>query len=67
MKIEIVTLRGIVPGEYVINVHMYMRRDPSPTTLVTVQLDKINPFSTIMIKRVSLGIVEMKKQLLDLL
>ena len=52
---EIVTLRGIVPGEYVINVHMYMRRDPSPTTLVTVQLDKINPFSTIMIKRVSLG------------
>ena len=52
---EIVTLRGIVPGEYVINVHMYMRRDPSPTTLVTVQLDKINPFSTIMIKRISLG------------
>ena len=52
---EIVTLRGIVPGEYVINVHMYMRRDPSPTTLVTVQLDKINPFSTVMIKRISLG------------
>jgi len=52
---EIVTLRGIVPGEYVINLHMYMRRDPSPSTLVTVQLDKINPYSTIMIKRVSLG------------
>ena len=52
---EIVTLRGIVPGEYVINVHMYMRRDDSPTTPVTIQLDKINPFSTIMIKRVTLG------------
>ena len=52
---EIVTLRGIVPGEYVINVHMYMRRDVSLTTPVTIQLDKINPFSTIMIKRVTLG------------
>ena len=52
---EIVTLRGIVPGEYVINVHMYMRRDASLTTPVTIQLDKINPFSTIMIKRVTLG------------
>ena len=52
---EIVTLRGIVPGEYVINVHMYMRRDVSPITPVTIQLDKINPFSTVMIKRVTLG------------
>jgi len=52
---EIVTLRGIMPGEYVINVHMYMKREESPLTPVTVQLDKINPYSTIMIKRVSLG------------
>ena len=52
---EIVTLRGIVPGEYVINVHIYMRRDVSPITPVTIQLDKINPFSTVMIKRVTLG------------
>ena len=52
---EIVTLRGIMPGEYVINVHMYMKREESPLTPVTVQLDKINPYSTIMIKRVTLG------------
>ena len=52
---EIVTLRGIVPGEYVINVHMCMRRDVSPITPVTIQLDKINPFSTVTIKRVTLG------------
>jgi len=52
---EIVTLRGIMPGEYVINVHMYMKREESLLTPVTVQLDKINPYSTIMIKRVTLG------------
>ena len=52
---EIVTLRGIMPGEYVINVHMYMKREESLLTPVTVQLDKINPYSTVMIKRVTLG------------
>ena len=53
---EIVTLRGIMPGEYVINVHMYMKREESLLTPVTVQLDKINPYSTVMIKRVTLGV-----------
>ena len=52
---EIVTLRGIMPGEYVINVHMYMKREESLLTPITIQLDKINPYSTIMIKRVTLG------------
>ena len=52
---EIVTLRGIIPGEYVINVHMYMKREESLLTPITIQHDKINPYSTIMIKRVTLG------------
>ena len=52
---EIVTLRGIIPGEYVINVHMYMKREESLLTPITIQLDKINPYSTVMIKRVTLG------------
>ena len=52
---EIVTLRGIMPGEYVINIHMYMKREESLLTPVTIQLDKINPYSTVMIKRVTLG------------
>ena len=34
---------------------MYMKREETPLTPVTVQLDKINPFSTVMIKRVTLG------------
>ena len=36
---EIVTLRGIIPGEYVINVHMYMKREESLLTPITIQLD----------------------------
>lgn len=40
---EIVTLRGIIPGEYTVNVHMYMKKDKSEETKVTVKLEKINP------------------------
>lgn len=54
---EIVTIRGIIPGEYVVNVHMYRRPsqqdynpdtdgeildEPNPTP-VTIRLDKLNP------------------------
>ena len=40
---EIVSLRGIVPGEYVVNVHMYTKREDKETP-VTILLEKINPF-----------------------
>lgn len=54
---EIVSLRGIVPGEYIINVHMYAERDKAEKTQVTVKLEKINPtFKTIALKEVELGI-----------
>jgi hypothetical protein len=51
---EIVTVRGTVPGEYVVNVHMYMKRSEAEEVSVTIQLDKINPYSTVMIKEVVL-------------
>ncbi len=52
---EIVTLRGFVQGEYIVNVHMYQMRDNSTSTEVIVQLDKINPtFKTIVLKKVLL-------------
>ena len=53
---EIVTVRGIIAGEYVVNVHMYMKRSEAIEVPVTIQLDKINPFSTITIKEVVLRI-----------
>ena len=50
---EIVTLRGIVPGEYVVNVHCYFKvgSDPFP---VSIQIDKINPYSVVLRETVDL-------------
>ena len=53
---DIVTIRGTVPGEYVVNVHMYMKRSAVVEVPVTIQLDKINPYSTVTIKEVILRI-----------
>lgn len=39
---EIVTLRGIVPGEYVVNAHYYDSSDQQPVD-VTVTVVKVNP------------------------
>jgi hypothetical protein len=57
---EIVSIRGILPGEYIVNVHMYHMNttDPSP---VIVQLEKINPFKTITIKTITLTAKEEEK------
>jgi len=39
---EVVTLRGIVPGEYTVNVQYYQSRDGRPVE-VTVSVIKVNP------------------------
>lgn len=39
---EIVTLRGLVPGEYVVNAHYYESRDQLPVD-VSVAVVKVNP------------------------
>ena len=39
---EIVTLRGIVPGEYVVNAHYYDSKDQQPVD-VSVTVVKVNP------------------------
>lgn len=43
---EIVTVRGYVPGEYVVNVHMYAKRTDQSTSGL-VQILKLNPYSVI--------------------
>jgi len=49
---ELVTLRGFIPGEWVLNLHAYHRRENSPTH-VRVSIDKVNPsFSTVFFKDV---------------
>lgn len=51
---EIVTIRGIVPGEYTINVHAFNKRSMDGDTTVSLQVDKINPYSTIVTKSVKI-------------
>ena len=39
---EITTIRGVVPGEYVVNIHYYATED-NKAVPVTVRVDKVNP------------------------
>ena len=50
---EIVTIRGRVTGEYVINLHMYFKVGKEPVP-VTVQIDKINPYSVVLRETIEL-------------
>jgi len=51
---EMVTIRGIVQGEWIINVHMY-HKESQLATPVNIRLEKINPTSTtVFIKDVTL-------------
>tara|TARA_R100001143_G_C3346425_1_gene127041 strand:+ start:193 stop:813 length:621 start_codon:yes stop_codon:yes gene_type:complete len=58
---EVVTLRGTIEGEYVVNVHMYMQRSEQGSTPVRIQLDKINPFQIVTVKDVVLDITGSEK------
>ena len=50
---EIVTLRGVIPGEYIINIHMFFKVGQEPVP-VTVQIDKINPYSVVLRETIEL-------------
>ena len=52
---EIVVLRGIIQGEYVVDVHLFKAHTDVISTPIVVQLDRINPsVSTKAIKRITL-------------
>jgi hypothetical protein len=53
---ELVTLRGIAKGEYVVNVHLYMKRSTATEIPVVIKLEKLNPYKTVTIKRVILRV-----------
>ena len=51
---KILTIRGIIPGEYTVNAHMFSKRSKNVTE-VTVKLDKLNPqVRTLAIKKIKL-------------
>lgn len=39
---EVTTIRGVITGEYVVNIHYYATEDDKPVP-VTIRIDKINP------------------------
>jgi hypothetical protein len=43
---EIVTLRGVVPGEYVVNAHEFLESAPGKVP-VSIKVEKLNPTATI--------------------
>ena len=53
---ELVTLRGIAKGEYIVNVHLYMKRSTATEIPVVIKLEKLNPYKTVTIKRVVLRV-----------
>ena len=50
---EVINLRGYVPGEYLVNVHMFVKRDPGVTP-VQVKLEKMNPYKVCSVKDITL-------------
>lgn len=47
---EIISIRGIVPGEYIVNVHMFTKRTGTKNNPVTVKLEKMNPYKLVVSK-----------------
>lgn len=60
---ETITIRGIVPGEYILNVHYYadkpiiqdLGHQDYPVVPVKVQIEKINPYNIVFAKEVKLN------------
>jgi hypothetical protein len=49
---EIVTIRGFIAGEWVLNIHTYKKREEQPTP-VKVSIDRVNPvFKTLFFREI---------------
>lgn len=49
---EVVTIRGIIPGEYVVNLYYYTAAEPRPVEAL-VKVEKVNPtLQTVYVRRV---------------
>ena len=44
---EIVSIRGIVPGEYVVNAHLFLPASPAKKFPVSVKVEKLNPTASV--------------------
>lgn len=52
---ELTSIRGFIPGEWVLNLHLYNKHDFTGPVKVTVRIDKLNPVNkTIFVKEIIL-------------
>lgn len=52
---EVVTIRGIIPGEYTVNLYYYAAADPLPVQAL-VKVEKVNPtLQTVYVRKLSLA------------
>jgi len=52
---EIMTIRGIIPGEWILNIHLYRKNQSKTPTIVNVKMEKLNPsVRTIILKDIVL-------------
>lgn len=51
---EVLTIRGIAPGEYTVNIHLYNKRGKVPTE-VKIDVLKLNPYATIATRSIVLS------------
>ena len=55
---ELVTLRGLIDGEYTVNLYYYERRDLDPVEIL-VKIERINPsVETVFVKKVTMSRVD---------
>lgn len=50
---EVISIRGVIPGEYICNLHMFSKREAYGCPVI-VKLEKMNPFKTIVVKEFNL-------------
>jgi len=51
---EIVTIRGFIPGEWTLNIHLYRKAGKGPVP-VEIKMDKLNPYKTIIYKKFTMN------------
>lgn len=54
---EVVSIRGIVPGEYIVNSHLYVKRTGAEPTPVNIRIEKMNPYKLIASKEIKLATI----------
>lgn len=57
---EIVAFRGVLEGDNIVNVHVYLKKDKEPTEM-TITLIKIKPFRQLVSKKMTLSVVGEEK------